>query len=226
MTSTTRSVLVGATLAVVVVAAAVAALVMLRPGAGGGAADSNVPSKVVVVFAMAGEDNAVTAQMVAVVDAKTGRYEIKETSSTVSIPGTSYSLLRDAYPFGGAKAVAAALDGGSIKAGTGWVDVSPEAWQRLLAPGVDVTITEPFDTFDEVSERYSEFEIGMQHVAAADLRSLVMGVAYLGAGSRWTIQGELASASLRALASTTPTQGIATDLTAEQWTALAGLMRK
>jgi hypothetical protein len=225
VTSTTSSVLIGAALAVVVVAAAVGALVMLRP-TGGGVAESAAPTRVVVVFAMAGEDNAVTAQLVAVVDSASGRYELKETSSTVSIPGTSYSLLRDAYPFGGAKAVAAALDGGAVKAGTGWVDISPEAWQRLLAAGVEVTITEPFDTFDEASDRYTEFEAGTQRVEAADLRSLVNGVPYLGSESRTTILGELAAASLRALASTTPTQGIATDLTTGQWTALAATLRK
>jgi hypothetical protein len=221
-----RSVLVGASLAVVVVAAAVGALVILRPTSGGGSADSKAPSEVVVVFAMPGEDHAVTAQLVAVVDVKSGRYELKETSSTVSIPGTSYSLLRDAYPFGGAKAVAAALEGGSIQAGTGWVDISPEAWQRLLAAGVEVTITEPFDTFDEVSERYTEFEVGGQRIESADLGNLVNGLAYLGADQRTAIQGELASASLRALASTTPTQGITTDLTAEQWAVLAAILRR
>ena len=225
MTSTKKWVLVGAISAVVLVAAVVGAL-KLRPGTGaGGASSSAAPTKVVVVFAMAGEDQAQIAQLVAVVDAATGRCELQDTSSTVSIPGTSYTQLRDAYPFGGAEAVAAALGGGSVAAGTAWVDVSQEAWQRLLATGVDVTIKEPFQTFDDVAEHYSEFEVGAQHVAAADLRGLVNGVAYLGTDARSTILQGLAAASLRELASATPSHGIETDLTSEQWAGFAKALK-
>jgi len=59
------------------------------------------PSKVVVVFAFPDEENVVTAQLVATVDYATGAYKVEDTSATVSIPGTSYTMLRDAYPFGG-----------------------------------------------------------------------------------------------------------------------------
>lgn len=220
MMSTKRWVLVGATSAVVLVALVVGVLAM-RGNTGPGGASSAPPTKVVVVFAMAGEDRVVTAQMVAVVDPANGRYELQDTSATVSIPGTSYSLLRDAYPFGGAKAVAAAIDGGEIKTGTAWVDVSPEAWQRLLAAGVDVTITVPFDTFDEVTERYTAFEAGGKHVEAADLWALVNGVGYLDAQPRRTIMGGLAAASLSELAKAAPKDGISTSLPSDQWAVFA-----
>jgi hypothetical protein len=217
---------IGAALAVVLVAAAVVALVLLRPGAGTGAGTTAAPSKVVVVFAMGDEDHIVTAQLVVVVDVASGRYELHDTSATVPIPGTSYTQLRDAYPFGGAQAVAAALDGGSIKPGTAWVDVSPQAWQRLLAAGVDVTITAPFQTFDDVTEHYSQFETGPQHVAATDLWGLVNGLSYLDAEERSTITDALAAASLRALASAAYSHGIGTDLTPTQWADLATALQR
>jgi len=226
MMSTKRWVLIGAASAVVLVALVVGALVMSTGAGRGSAASSAAPTTVVVVFAMAGEDGVQAAQLVAAVDVATGAFELRETSATVSIPGTSYSRLRDAYPFGGAQAVAAALGGGSIAAGTGWVDVSQEAWQRLLASGVDVTIPEAFQTFDDVAERYSDFEVGVQHVAVEDLRGLVNGVAYLSPDSRQTILDALAKASLRALASATPSQGVLTSLTAEQWTGFAKALAK
>jgi hypothetical protein len=221
LSKTTRSIVIGAVCAVVVVAAGVGALVM-RGGAKGGVpsgAATTPPSKVVVVFAMAGEDNAVTAQLVATVDSATGRYELTESSTTVSIPGTSYTALRDAYPFGGAEAVAAALAAGKVTAGTAWVDVSPQAWEGLLAQGFDTTMTEAFDTFDDLTDHYSEFVVGPQHVAVEDLRGLVNGLPYLGAEARLSAMADLAAASMRALKAARPVAGIETDLTAEQWTA-------
>ena len=225
MMSTKRWVLIGAASAVVLVALVVGALVM-NTGAGRGDSSSEAPTKVVVVFAMAGEDDVVTAQLVTIVDPSSGSFELQETSATVSIPGTSFSLLRDAYPFGGAKAVATAIEGGSLKSGTAWVDVSPAAWGQLLASGVDVTITVPFDTYDDVTDHYSAFEVGPQRVAAADLRALVNGVAYLAPDSRQAILDAVAKASLRALASTTPPQGVLTSLSTEQWTGFAKALAK
>ena len=170
---------------------------------------------------VAGEDGAQIAQTVAVVDMASGEYTIEDTTQTVSIPGTSYTHLRDAYPFGGAEAVAAALDGGAPKPGTAWVDVSQAAWEKLLAKGVDVKITEPFETFDEKTEVYTQFAKGEQRVAAVDLRQLLNGAAYLGTGARTDILDTVAVASLRALTSATPGSGIETDLAAAQWTAFS-----
>ena len=222
MTSTTRSALIGATGALVLVAAAVGFL-LLRGGTAGGSGSigskSTTPSEVVVVFALPGEDKAVTAQMVAVVDYATGVYELADTTMTVSIPGTSYSALRDAYPFGGAQAVAAALADGKAAANTTWVDVSPDAWKRLLVAGFDATLTEAFDTYDETTNRYSEFVVGPQHVVVEDLPGLVNGLPYLAETARTVPTRGLAAASMRALATAKPGPGIETNLTAEQWNA-------
>jgi len=220
MTSTTRSVLIGAAAAVVLVAAVVGFLV-LRGGTAGGSGSigskSTTPSEVAVVFALPGEDKAVTAQMVAVVDYATGVYELVDTTMTVSIPGTSYSALRDAYPFGGAQAVATALADGKDSGSTAWVDVSPDAWKRLLAAGVDTSMTEAFDTYDETTDRYSEFVVGPQHVAVEDLPGLVNGLPYLTETVRAVPTQQLAAASMRTLQAAKPGPGIETNLTAEQW---------
>lgn len=215
MTSKTRSALIGAALAVVLVGLAVAALFLW-----GDIGSTAEPTKSVVVFAAPGEDGAVVAQLVAVVDMTTGSYEIEDTTQTVAIPGTSYEKLRDAYPFGGAEEVAAALDGGTIGPGTAWVDVPQSEWEKLLAGGVEVTVKESFETFDDASDRFMEFSEGQQRVAPEDLRALVLGAAYLGADARKTILDTLAAESLRALASVTPGTGIETNLTDEQWALL------
>lgn len=224
MTSTTRSVLIGATLAVVLVAGIVGALVV-RGGGVGAIGKRTAPDKVVVVFAMQDENKTVVAQMVSVVNAATGVSKRVDTSSTVSIPGTSYTALRDAYPFGGAKAVATALDDGTLKPGTAWVGVTPEAWKRLLKAGVEVTITEKFETFDQVTKRYSVFPDGPQRVQPVDLWGLVNGVAYLTASERGTIMDTVAAASLRELSASATAQGITTDLTPEQWSAFTKALR-
>ena len=224
MTSTTRPILIGAACAVLLVAAVVGGFLLLRPAGKVGTAQA-APSTVVVVFALAGEDNAVTAQVVATVDYATGRYELVDTTKTVSIPGTSYSQLRDAYPFGGAQAVATALTDGTAQAGAAWVDVSPAAWKRLLAAGFDATMTEAFDTYDETTDRYSEFVVGPQHVAVADLGGLVNGLPYLAEEARAEPMKGLVVASMRALATAKPGDGIETILTADQWNAFARTLK-
>lgn len=209
----------------------IAALLVVAAVAGGlyalnrsrkAAAGLDAASRVVVVFALPAEDGAVTAQLIVVVDPKAtpAAYKVVDASSTVTLPGTSYSTLRDAYPFGGAAAVATAMDGGVLKPDTAWVEVTPAAWAKLVQAGVEVTITENFDTFD--GTRFTEFPAGPQRVAAADLGSLVNGLAYQSKQERDAVFATLAAQSLKALASGGATRpaGVTTNLSPKGWQAL------
>lgn len=222
MSVRTRPIITGALSAVVVIALGVGAYLYMGDRIGPGSAPA---SQIVVAFAMDGEDRAEVAQLIAVVDLSAGAYSLQDASRTVSIPGTSYTLLRDAYPFGGAEAVAAAIDGGTLKSGTRWVDVPQDAWRRLVDDGVEVAVTEPFETFDEVTERYTEFAEGTQTVSAEDLWGVVNGVAYLSAGEREAILKQLAASSLERLSAAGPGRGISTDLDDEEWSAFVGALK-
>jgi hypothetical protein len=213
---------IGAVCALLLVAVGVGALLLNRRAT---SAPDALPPRVLIVFALPGEDNATTAQLIVSVDTASGRYQLVDTTSTVVIAGTPYTSLRDAYPFGGAKAVAAALADASGAQEPGWVDVSFDAWKRLLVTGVDVTLPEGFDTFDDVTERYSEFLAGPQHISAEDVRGLVNGLPYLDGAARSSVASELASASIGSLVSTEPTAGIETNLGPEQWAALMRSLR-
>lgn len=220
-----RPIIVGAVAALLVVAAAVGAMLAfnrLRPPAPLGD-----PSKVVVVFALPGEDEAVTAHLVAVVDPKAApaTYKVVDASSTVTLPGTSYTTLRDAYPFGGAEAVAKALEGGALEKGTAWVEVSPAAWTKLVQAGVEVSLTANFDTFD--GERFAEFPKGPQTVAAVDLRAFMNGLAYLARTDRDPAVAAVAAESLKGLSASTtgPPPGVTTNLSGAGWSRLSAALR-
>lgn len=224
MTSRMRPIVVGVVAALAVVAVAAAAWAVA------GVREPTVvtdPSKVVVVFAQPGEDGAVVARAVAVVDLKAaaGTYRVVDTSETVTIPGTSYSHVRDAYSFGGAAAVADVLSGGQADAHTAWVEVSPIAWKALLREGLSVTLADDFDTYDETADRYASFVKGPQRVATEDLRSLLNGLAYLPNAHRQAADRQIVSASLVALSHAVPGQGIRTDLSGVGWAALQRALR-
>lgn len=212
----------------IVLASVAAAVVLFAAGAVYLRVSSDAdtePSRCVVVFAAPGEDATEIAQLVVVVDMATGSYEIEDANQAATIPGTSYTKLRDAYPFGGAEVIAAVLDGGVVKPETAWVGISESGWQGLLVNGVDVTIKESFETFDDVSEIYTEFLEGPGRIPATDLRALVNGAPYLSPDAQETIFEALASASLQALASSKPGPEIETSLTQEQWDAFVTNIR-
>lgn len=204
-------------------------VVLAAAGVGGylwwqsAAASRELPGTVVVVFAMPGEDQAVTAQMVVTVDTAAGTYDVADPNAEVPVPGTSYTKLRDAYPFGGAELVATALLEDDAQA-AGWVDVSPEAWEKLLAGGFDVTIVEEFQAYDDANDVYSVFDLGPQHVAVADLGGFVNGVTYTGTAARTAALSDLAKASLAALARVEVGDGIDTSVDEAVWSEFVGIL--
>lgn len=177
------------------------------------AAPATLPKKVVVVFAMPGEDQAVVAQLVVTVDTTAKTYTVSDPNATVQVPGTSYDRLRDAYPFGGAELVTKALLGDTAKE-AGWVQVSPQAWKRLLAAGFSVNLSEGFQAFNEKTERYSQFEVGPQHVSVDDLEGFVNGAPYTQDTARMEAEKQLAAVSFNALAATHDRSGIESNVTA------------
>jgi hypothetical protein len=179
------------------------------------------PTKVVVVFAIQGEDGGPIAHTAAIVrpGVPGASYYVADTSATVSLPGLSDARLASLYAFEGAAGVAAAHDGGDLRTGTGWVDVPPAAWPVLLPDGVAVTLPESFDTFD--GERFVAFERGPQTVKAEDLRAFANGIEYLSAPERRALRETIARASLKALlGGDTPPKGTTTNLTAKGWARL------
>jgi hypothetical protein len=167
----------------------------------------------VVVFASHAEDGAEVAQVVAHVTDDGRSVRLVDPRKAVTIAGTSYDRLGDAYPFGGGEAVAAALTGLS-GAGVAYVDVGEKEWIALLARGGDVSVVVPkaLEVFD--GSRLVSFAEGTQTVPAVDVPALLRGVAYLGAEDRMRVVDAVGEASLTALASGGVPAGVRTNLTA------------
>jgi hypothetical protein len=190
------------------------------------------PTKVVIVFAIVGEDGGSIAHTAAIVrpgvsaTASVGAsYYVADTSSTVSLPGLSDTRLASVYAFDGAAGVAAAHDGGDLRRGTGWVDVPPAAWVALLPEGVEVTLSDSFDTFD--GERFVAFAAGSQRIRGVDLRAFANGIEYLPAPERRALRETVARASLSALASGAEApKGTSTNLTPKGWARLVAAVRR
>lgn len=80
---------------------------------------------VVVVFASRAEDGAEVAQVVALVTGGGRTVRLLDPQGAVTIPGSSYQTLADAYPFGGGEAVARALGGAATRRAPMWTWWSP-----------------------------------------------------------------------------------------------------
>jgi hypothetical protein len=180
--------------------------------------------RVVIVFASHAEDGAEVAQVVAQVTDEGRTVRLLDPQEAVTIPGTSYDRLADAYPFGGGQAVADALTGPKGVSGA-YVDVQEARWIALLQRGaaVEVDLPKPLEVFD--GTRLVSFAEGTQAVPAVDVPALLRGVAYLGTTERMRVVEAVGEASLAALAREGATAGARTDLTAEAYAKLIAALR-
>jgi len=185
--------------------------------------------KTVIVFAATGEDGAQLAGIVALASDGGGSAQVFDPLMKVTIPGTSYDQLRDAYPFGGARAVADSL---AARAGedAGWVDVSEEAWVAALEAdlpetttriGIEIDLPKSLDVFD--GNRLASFPEGTSVVRPGDVPLLLRGMAYLPESARQQVAAKVGDALLHALGAHATAEGVTTDLTPE---ALAALRAK
>jgi hypothetical protein len=173
----------------------------------------------VVVFASHAEDGAEVAQVIAQIGEDGRTVVLIDPRTPATIPGTSYDRLGDAYPFGGAEAVATALTGLS-GAGVAYVDVSEAAWIALLARrgSVSVVVPKALEVFD--GSRLVSFAEGTQTVSAADVPALLRGAGYLGTAERVRIVEAVGEASVSALGVEGARTGVRTNLTAEAYARL------
>lgn len=157
--------------------------------------------RTVVVFSSRAEDGAQVAQVVALVTDGGANVEFVDPTTTATVPGTSYTKLGDAYPFGGARGVADAL---AVRAGgrVAYVDVTEKAWTDMVASsvgtgGVGVVLPRSLEVFD--GTRLVSFRSGESTIAAADVPHLMQGAVYLDGTARAAVTMQVGKASLRAL---------------------------
>lgn len=113
---------------------------------------AGVPDEILVVCPVRDAEGATVGGILFLLD-PAGRVDVVDATMRVTIPGTSYETLQDAYPFGGGAAVAAAYadrKGVEIPA---WL-VLPEAeWMSVVdqAGGAEVEVRESINAYVEGS---------------------------------------------------------------------------
>lgn len=157
--------------------------------------------RVLVVVALPDENRDVVAQAIAVADLARGTVASIDPSTTVTIPGTTYSSLRDAYPFGGGGGVARAVAKLTGEEPMPWIALGPEGVVHLLerTGQFGVRIDEPMSVFD--GERLYEFPAGIVMVGTVnELRAVLNGAAYLSESAREHVLQSVAEGIVDAIA--------------------------
>lgn len=188
---------VAAVVVLLLVGVAGAALV-LTGGLGGTTVSAEELDRVLLVAASANESGEVVGQIIAVVSVAERRVEPVSPALEVAIPGTSYSTLGDAYPFGGGEGTASAYERTSDEL-LPYVALTPEQLQIAIegAGGLEVTLPADLSVFD--GERLYAFEKGKQTLDAAEVRALLKGAPYLTSSERDELDTGLAEALADAL---------------------------
>lgn len=159
-------------------------------------------NRVLIVAASPDETDAMVGQIIVELDL-TGKGVTATPVSPalpVTIPGTSYTALADAYPFGGGEGTAAALARARNERPLPYVAISADQLAQAVkaAGGVRVDLPAPMNVFD--GERLYSLKKGEQTLSADELHALLKGAPYLNAAERERLDRELADALVRALA--------------------------
>jgi hypothetical protein len=198
----------------------------------GGTVGADDLAEVALVAAAPDENGDVVAQIVALADVRAGTVEPVSPATEVTLPGTTYGTLADAYPFGGGAGVAEALarvTGGPTPAYIA-VDAGSLRGAAAEAGGVQVTLPAEMAVFD--GEDLYTFTAGVTTLDADELGAVFKGAPYLSAAQRAELDAELADmlATLLAewpggLASASDTGAIATNLSPEALTDLHDVLQ-
>ena len=219
-------VLVAAGAIAVIVAAA--ALLAQAGVLGSRGVPADALSRVLIVAASPDEDGSVVGQIVMIADvtAQPAALEPVSPALAVSIPGTTYDTLADAYPFGGGAGTAEALARARDEEPLPYVAISADELADAVdaAGGMRVTLPEAMSVFDGTD--LFTFKAGTQTLTAARLSAVLKGAPYLADREREALDASLAE-GLAAVLSAEPgvlTGATRTDLAPDALERLAAAM--
>lgn len=133
--------------------------------------------------------------------------------SEARIPGTSYNVLREAYPFSGAAGLAGAA-AGDAEVRPSYIVIDAQVLEELAGDeSIPVYIPEQMDVFD--GDQLYTFRLGRQRIRPEELDKVLNGADYLDEPARRTVREHI-SAALLAMIAEQGIDGAETDLTAEE----------
>lgn len=127
-----------------------------------------VPEEVLVVGAVQDADGASVGGVIFMLDSE-GGFEYVEATDPVTIPGTSYETLQDAYAFGGGASVAEAYGRLRDVETPAWLALPQDVWMAAVdeAGGVIVDVDEGVYVF--LGKELVSIEGGEQELSGAEL---------------------------------------------------------
>lgn len=227
-----RTGLIAAAIFVVVAGVALGAYV-LKVGhlPGQGRTDTG---RVLVIAALPDENGDIVAQVIADVDtAGTPTVTSVDTSLAVTVPGTNYNALRDAYAFGGGAGVAQSYAGAVGGDPLPYIDLGPAAVRRAIeaAGGITLDLPSEMNVFD--GEHFYGFKRGSITADTDQFRAILSGAAYLPARERTALLAQaaeritgLVAAYPGGIAAAIEDGSVASDLDATAAEEFAGLLER
>lgn len=216
-----RNVRIGV-IAIVVVALAAAALWYTGKLGGRGVSAADL-EQVLLVAAAPDETGDVVAQVIAIADVSGAAPEAVDPATAVTLPGTTYATLADAYPFGGGSGVAEAL--ARTRGGDPLPHVTLNARALTaaveVAGGVSLELPAEMSVFD--GEELFILPKGSQELTAGEFGAVLKGAPYLSARQRAELDTELARVTAALVADSAYTD-VETDLDEDAFAALTGAL--
>jgi len=171
-------------------------------------------NRVLLVAASPDDTGAAVAQIIVIIDLTISPAALEPVSPAlpVTIPGTSYSALGDAYPFGGGSGTAVALAAARGEDPLPYVVITPEQLSDAVGAedGVSVALPAAMSVFD--GEDLYTFRAGAQTLTAAELQAVLKGAPYLTKAQREDLDAALAEMLVEVLASPGGLDGVQADL--------------
>lgn len=208
-----------------VIVAIVAAGLWYTGRLGGRGVSAEDLQKVLLIAAAPDETGDVVAQVIAVaeVSGNAKSPEAVDPATAVTLPGTTYSTLADAYPFGGGAGVAEALARAESGEPLPYVTLSASALMAAVkaAGGVTLELPAEMSVFD--GEELFILSRGRQELTAAEFGAVLKGAPYLGMRERGELDAELARVTAALIADSAYTD-VDTDLGEDAFAALTGAL--
>jgi hypothetical protein len=158
--------------------------------------------RVLVVAASPDDNGAIVGQIVMIADVTSTPAALEAVSPAlqVTIPGTTYSALGDAYPFGGGAGTADALARARDEEPLPYVAISPEDLEAALEAVGTVSVTLPVEMSVFDGEDLYTFDKGEQTLSAGEFLAVLKGAPYLTMGERDKLDASLAAALAEVIA--------------------------
>jgi hypothetical protein len=177
-------------------------------------------SRVLLVGAAPDETGDVVAQVIAIADVRGGvALEPVSPATSVTIPGTTYSTIADAHPFGGGAGVAEAFARRQGGEPLPYVALNARALAAALERegSISLDLPAPMSVFD--GEDLFTLSAGSQALEPAEIGAVFKGAPYLSDAVRSELDAELCGMLAQVIIST-PYPEVDTDLTDDAYAAL------